>query len=145
MKKNKTYWIIIPIIILILLLSIILLTYKTNNEKEIKEVCIKEKCFSVKIADTPEERATGLMFVNEMKENEGMLFIFDSEKKYSFWMKNTLIPLDIIWISKEMKIVDIQRGNPGNETSLIPKDKALYVLEINPSYNFSIGGDVWLK
>src|SRR3989344_7773218 len=54
----------------------------------------------VEIADSPEERAQGLMFRNNLPEGRGMMFIFKDEQKLRFWMKNTLIPLDIIFFDK---------------------------------------------
>lgn len=140
MKKT---WIYLGVIaVAILLIALIFINYKTETSGELKEACIGKSCFRINISDSPEERAKGLMFAESMKENEGMLFIFDEEGKYNFWMKNTLIPLDIIWISKDMKIIDIKQGQPGNETALIPKDKAMYVLEINSGFNFSVGDEV---
>lgn len=91
-------------------------------------------CFKVQIADTDKKREKGLMFVKELPENEGMLFVYDQEWIYSFWMKNTLIPLDMIWIDKDKKIVDIQTAQPCTSApcpSYIPAWKAKYILEIN--------------
>ena len=55
--------------------------------------------YRVEVAKTNEEQVKGLMYRLELKKNEGMLFLFDNEKKTSFWMKNTFIPLDIILLS----------------------------------------------
>lgn len=63
-----------------------------------------------------------------------MLFVYDEEKKYSFWMKNTLIPLDIIWIDKDHRVVDVQTVQPCKTEhcpSFTPKEQAQYILEIN--------------
>lgn len=74
------------------------------------------------------------MFVEKLPEDEGMLFTYNQEWIYSFWMKNTLIPLDIIWFNKDKKIVDIQTMQPCETDecpSYTPKWKAQYVLEVN--------------
>jgi len=74
------------------------------------------------------------MFRESLEDNEAMLFIYDSDGKYNFWMKNTLIPLDIIWIDLEGKIVYIEHeAQPcGDECKIIkPQKDARFVLEIN--------------
>jgi uncharacterized membrane protein (UPF0127 family) len=65
-------------------------------------VCIKSNCFLAKVADTTQKRELGLMSVDALKKNEGMLFVFPEKGNYSFWMKNTLLPLDIIWINNNI-------------------------------------------
>ena len=102
-------------------------------EKE-KSVCFAENCFFVEIADTPEKKSQGLMYREKLAENRGMLFIFDKEGNYSFWMKNTLIPLDIIWLNENKEVVFIKNNAQPcqNECPAIKPDaEAKYVLEIN--------------
>jgi len=86
------------------------------------------------LALTPEERAQGLMFRQNIEFDQGMLFVFDREGIYSFWMKNMLIPLDLIWLDKEKRVVHIERDVPpcAEEPcpTYSPKIPALYVLEI---------------
>lgn len=86
----------------------------------------------IEIADNEYERQTGLMYRNSMQEKRGMLFICKEYQPQSFYMRNTLIPLDIIYIDDAFKIVSFQKNaKPLDETSL-PSDKpAKYVLEIN--------------
>ena len=67
--------------------------------------------YRVEVAKTNEEQVKGLMYRLELKENEGMLFLFDNEKKTSFWMKNTFIPLDIIFINKKLSINKINKNS----------------------------------
>lgn len=140
--------------ILILLIIVIIFTYLFFNLTDIllapsskqglgPEVCYKEYCFSIELARTLEERTTGLMFRKSLGENQGMLFIFDSEGNYPFWMENTLIPLDIIWINKDKKIVFINENSQPcrskNCPLIIPGVKANYVLEINAGISQKIG------
>jgi uncharacterized membrane protein (UPF0127 family) len=90
------------------------------------------KRFDIEIAETEYETQTGLMYRNSMQENHGMLFIFNDEKPRSFYMKNTRIALDIIYINSNKKIVSFQENaKPLNESSLPSKLAAKYVLEIN--------------
>jgi len=94
----------------------------------------EDKTFQVEVADTQEERTRGLMHREVLPEDQGMLFVFPEEGIYSFWMKDTLIPLDIIWIDKVGKVVYMQENAlPGKglfPPSYTPQAEALYVLEI---------------
>lgn len=72
--------------------------------------CLNGYCFKLEIAKTVIERAKGLMFREKLDENKGMLFIFPTVEKHGFWMKNTLIPLDIIWIDESNKVVYIKKN-----------------------------------
>ncbi len=99
------------------------------NEKYVKINGIK---ITVEIAKTDKEHEQGLMFRKNLHDNHGMLFIFETEDRYDFWMKNTVMPLDIIYINSDLKIVDILHATPCKKDpceSYIPKEKALYVLE----------------
>ena len=88
----------------------------------------------VEIADTPEERQTGLMGRSALAEEAGMLFVFDQEQILSFWMKNTLIPLSIAYIDAEGRIVDIQDMQPLDETKHPSAEPARYALEVNQGF-----------
>jgi len=102
-----------------------------------------ENCFKVKLAMTEAQREKGLMSVDSLDEGEGMLFIFEKEAIYPFWMKNTLIPLDIIWIDSSSEVVFIsQNVEPCKNLicpSVIPSAGAKYVLEINAGLCEKIG------
>ena len=88
--------------------------------------------YHVEVAKTNEEQAEGLMYRLELKKNGGMLFLFNNEKKASFWMKNTLIPLDIIFINKNGSINKIYKNTvPKSLKRIMSKGKVLAVLEIN--------------
>ena len=124
----KTKLLILISAILIITASILIL----GNEKDSIE--IDGKKISIETAKSTNERAKGLMFREELCSDCGMLFIFEEEAPHAFWMKNTLIPLDIIFINKELTIVDIIPAQPCTSDPCppyTPKQKALYVLETN--------------
>lgn len=88
--------------------------------------------FDIEIADNEYETQTGLMNRKSMKDSNAMLFIFPNMQPRSFYMKNTLIPLDIIYLDNNNTIVSIQENaKPLDETSLPSGSPAQYVLEIN--------------
>lgn len=85
---------------------------------------------TAEIADTPETRERGLMFRNELPEDEGMLFIFETEGIRSFWMQNTFIPLDIAFLDRTLTIVDIQQMMPQTAVLHTSSSPAMYALEV---------------
>ncbi len=89
----------------------------------------------IEVADEEAERMRGLMDRISMPENAGMLFIFEEEEQRSFWMKNTFISLDIIYINANKEIVSIQKYTQPKTTTAIPSDApAKYVLEVNAGF-----------
>ena len=89
---------------------------------------------AVEIANTPELRAQGLMYRDHLKPASGMLFFFNENGVYDFWMKNTIIPLDMIWIDEGRKVVHIKSEVPPCRAdpcpSYDPAVEARYVLEV---------------
>src|SRR5690606_18056889 len=86
----------------------------------------------IEIADDEYSTQTGLMYRHSMAKNQGMLFVFKDSRQRSFYMKNTEIPLDIIYINSEMEIVSFQKNAKSfDETSLPSEAASQYVLEIN--------------
>lgn len=90
------------------------------------------------LADTPFKRATGLMYRDHLKKDHGMLFVFGQPHAWSFWMKNTKIALDLIWLNDKMKVVHIERNVPvcTKTDDSCPQyrpnsEDAVYVLEIS--------------
>lgn len=93
------------------------------------------KAIDAEIAETPETRHTGLMYRNSMEESQGMLFIFDKEEQQGFYMKNTIIPLDIIFINAKKEIVKIYKHTtPFSEDDLMSIKPILYVVEVNAGF-----------
>ena len=96
-----------------------------NTNSVIKEI-------KIEIADNDFEQQTGLMYRKQMDDNKGMLFVFDKSEIKSFYMKNTYISLDIIYIDANKTIINIvKNAEPLNENSLFSDAPAKYVLEIN--------------
>jgi uncharacterized membrane protein (UPF0127 family) len=90
------------------------------------------KVLDIEIADNDYEITQGLMFRKSMAEDRGMLFIQEQERIQSFWMRNTHISLDIIFINSAMEIVSAQTyATPYSEESLPSKAPAIYILEVN--------------
>ncbi|RLW69130.1 MAG: hypothetical protein B6D68_02525 [spirochete symbiont of Stewartia floridana] len=85
----------------------------------------------VEIADTQELRAAGLMNRRSLAENHGMLFVFESETRPSFWMKNTSIPLSLAFISSDGTIRQIEHLSPHSLMSVVSKRYVRYALEVN--------------
>ncbi len=99
--------------------------------------------FSVEIADTPDKRALGLMYRKELAEDHGMWFVFEHEQPLSFWMKNTRIPLDMLYFDAQKRLVHIEENVPPCRRSQCPSypsgQPARYVLEINAGLSRKLG------
>lgn len=88
--------------------------------------------FTVEVADEPAERSRGLMFVEEMGRFEGMLFVYEQPQRASFWMRNTLIPLDMLFAGSDGTVTRIHReAIPLDETPIPGGNAVQFVLEIN--------------
>lgn len=87
------------------------------------------------VALTPEEQAKGLMFRKKLPKNFGMWFIFSADTDHAFWMKNTYIPLDLIFVDSNLDIVSIYRdAKPLSETPINSSKTYRYVLEVNAGF-----------
>ena len=158
----KKIFLIIAVIILCGLFFLLLTRTKNSNLSNMPQVTnIPEKPsvvinnikIIVRLAKTPEEQSRGLSGTASLSENEGMLFIFPVKNRQTFWMKDMLIPLDMIWISDD-KIVDISKNIPIPKPGMSdiqlpiysPKEEVNYVLEVNAGYsdinNIKIGDRV---
>lgn len=99
-----------------------------------------EARFSVEVVDTPETRAQGLMFRESLARSAGMLFVYDAPTNASFWMRNTLIPLDMLFVDPEGAVTHIHHeARPLDETPIPGGDNILFVLEINGGLARAIG------
>lgn len=90
------------------------------------------KKLNIELAESDYEHQTGLMYRENMKDDQGMLFLYDAERNRSFYMKNTYFPLDIIYYEADSSLVSIQKNaTPRDETSLPSEGPAQFILEIN--------------
>ena len=105
---------------------------------------INGKTYDIKLACTEEEREEGLQGVTNLPYDEGMLFIFDEPQHVGFWMKDTLIPLDIIMIDEYGEVQAIFQGEPMNET-MLEADDIQFVLELNTGSNVAVGDEIDLS
>ncbi|MDX8478769.1 DUF192 domain-containing protein [Mesorhizobium sp. VK24D] len=89
-----------------------------------------ERSFSIEIADTSDEREAGLMFRKDMADDHGMLFVFETPGEVTFWMKNTPMPLDLVFVGQDGKIKAIKRGEPESEAIIPAGQPVSFVLEL---------------
>lgn len=137
-------------IILFVLISLYIylnFDYKSSGRKEAR-IKIGNATVNVKIADNPYTRERGLSGTQNLNENEGMLFIFDTPNKYEFWMKEMNYPLDILWIDENKNIIYIKNNaTPESYPEIFrPNNSALWILEVNSDFieknNVSLGEKV---
>lgn len=105
---------------------------------------VNDKKYKVKVAKTEEEQRKGLQGVTELPEDEGMLFIFDPPSEATMWMKDTLIPLDIVFINEDEEVTYVMQGVPETETKVSVQDTA-YVLEVNTNSGIKEGDEVGIE
>ena len=100
-----------------------------NNESEVISTV------DVAVADDNQERSEGLMNITDLPADSGMLFIFENEQPRSFWMVNTPLSLDIIFVNSTMEIVRVHRNTqPYSQKSIESEAPAKYVIEVNAGY-----------
>ncbi|MBD3299985.1 MAG: DUF192 domain-containing protein [Candidatus Moranbacteria bacterium] len=146
-KKNQIKFFLAAIFGLFFLALAFYLFKESNNPQEIKfkkegelifyqkETNKKLKKVNIEIAETQKERTQGLMNRKKMKESQAMFFIMPDYKQQSFWMKDTYIALDLIFLDENLKIVKIQKNNPPLSTKPIPSEKkAKYVTETTAGF-----------
>jgi len=96
--------------------------------------------FTVEVADDAAERNRGLMFVESMPTLSGMLFVYDGPQRATFWMRNTLIPLDMLFADETGTITHIHKNAvPGDETTIDGGNAVKFVLEINGGLSDRLG------
>jgi uncharacterized membrane protein (UPF0127 family) len=101
--------------------------------------------FTIEVADTPETQEIGMMYRDSVPGDRGMIFVFPDEDDRSFWMKNTRIPLDIVYADKNGKVVAVKSMKPYDLTGIESDKPAMYAIELNVGVANAIGlkvGDV---
>lgn len=100
------------------------------------------KRYLVEVAKTQDEKLTGLQGRTELRDSEGMLFDFSNEDgDISMWMKDTLIPLDIIFIDEDEEVISVMQGQPNSE-ELLTEQNVAYVLEVNQNSGIIEGNEL---
>ena len=100
----------------------------------------EQETFSIEIARTPEEQARGLMFRPHLDRDAGMLFVMDPPREAHFWMRNTMISLDLLFIDRAGKVVNIEaKAVPFSERGLRSEGEVRAVLEINGGLSEALG------
>ena len=143
-EKLSPLWIVLALgFAAILLMFLFPGTANNNPAQNQSRVCFQQNCFTVELALTSEQQAQGLMARTHMDPDKGMLFVFPSESVYPFWMKDTLIPLDMIWMDSNGTVVfigkDEQPCGPLECPSINPGVQAKYVLEVSAGTADRIG------
>ncbi len=130
---------LLPIAILIVVFAVII--FWLSKTKYTSHVFVGGKGFSVEVSDTQELLEKGLSGHSPLSSDEGMLFVFQKPNFYGFWMKEMNFPIDIIWISSDLKINTIEKSlSPSSYPKIFyPVGKSLYVLEISAGQSETLG------
>lgn len=107
---------------------------------EQKLINVGDKTYKCKIVKSEEDKKQGLMNVETLPIDEGMLFVWNDEDTRQMWMKNTLIPLDMVAINADDEVIMVYPAQPKDET-LIPFMGAKYILEVNQNSGIKVGDD----
>lgn len=99
------------------------------------------KQYKVELAETEAEKEEGLQGIKDLPDNQGMLFVYDKPQTVGFWMKDTLIPLDIIFIDENQEVISIYQGKPEDKT-IVEEDNVKYVLEVNQNSGIEEGDEL---
>jgi len=152
LKKIISPWFSCLVLFLVLLSSIAYIEIESVQAQQQEQnktalVSLGGVNISASLSTTPDSQSKGLSIKDSLNENEGMLFIFESPQKYSFWMKDMKFPIDIIWINSTGKIVHIEKNlSPCYLLlpcpSYAPKNDSLYVLEVVSNFTNKFGVNV---
>ena len=156
MTLKKTFIYIFLLIVILALVSIArenfiykhTVSLSVSNTKDTKQIKLAGVNLTVDLATDDATREQGLSARNNLSEDQGMLFIFDTPGHYAFWMKDMNFPIDMIWIDQNLKVVYIQKdAEPSSYPNLFtPKVNAKYVLEVFSGFseknNLKIGDSV---
>lgn len=114
----------------IVIISSFLILTGCSEEKKLLPITVGMDVYHIELAVTQEEQSLGLMYRDKIKPDEGMIFIYREDRKLSFWMKNTYIPLSIAYISKDGIIKEIHHMKPESLTPVISTHSVRYALEL---------------
>ena len=134
---------IIVIILIFIAVAIFYFVFRSHpkpqNFDDTVGATIKDASYYLEVAKTYSARQTGLSHRTQLCSNCGMLFVFDREGKYPFWMKDTKIPLDIIWLNSKFEVVDFVTATETDSIkSFANSQPAMYVIEVNANEVFKL-------
>ena len=171
-SRKKSFRLLTMAVIAVVVIFLVFTNLFKNNNKDAKEVVKNYSAFEftkegeltftssesefiakidIEIAEDDEARGQGMMYRSKMKESEGMLFIFTREQLQSFWMRNTPLSLDMLFVNKNNEIVTIHKNTePFSESSYASTKPSIYVVEVMAGYTDTYGikeGDkiVWRR
>lgn len=157
MKKIIFSWFSCFVFSLVLLIPLVYNEFgnvlgQQKEQNQTALVSVGGENLTVTLSTTPESQSKGLTIKNSIAQNEGMLFIFKSPQKYSFWMKDMKFPIDILWADSSGKIVHIEKNLQPCVfflpcPSYSPNDNSLYVLEVisnfTNKFDINIGDQIY--
>jgi len=128
---NKRFFIFAAVLILFLT--------GCSEKNDLVSITVGKDIYHIELARTREEQSRGLMYRESLRSDEGMIFIYEEDRKLSFWMKNTYIPLSIAFIAKDGTIKEIHQLKPESLTPVISSHSVRYALEL-PFGSFNQSG-----
>jgi len=134
-----------PLLKLFAVLVIAIPAQATAADLPMRTLTIGEQKLTVEVASTPDTRATGLMNRFSLRQDHGMLFVFEAPQPLAFYMRNTYIPLSIAFLDAQGRILNIEDMQPKDETTHWSKGLALYAIEMRQGWFVAKGigvGDV---
>lgn len=134
MAKNKMRFLKYLIVLSVIIGFFAFLSWK--NKPIFQKIKIGDAIINVELADKPAKQIKGLSGRNELKENNGMLFVYNKPGFHSIWMKDMKFPIDIIWINENKKIIGVENGIKPESypKSFRPPSPAKYTLETNSGF-----------
>jgi len=143
----------LPLTIILVLGFLLYKLFIKNSPLETINITINNKKFDLEVAKSLNQKSQGLSNRSSLCPNCGMIFIYPKEGIYPFWMKETLIPLDMIWVNKNGIVTDIVTANPEPNTPITKltlyrnTSPAQYIIELNANQSqeikLKIGDQIW--
>ncbi len=125
--------------VFLIALSVVAIQYGCGDSLDTMDVTINGHVLRIEIARTAEEQAKGLMHRKGLSENHGMLFPYQSDRRLSFWMKNTAIPLSIAFIAADGTIKEIYDMKPFSLGTVSSRQSVRFALEVNQGFFTRLG------
>ena len=147
----SSLFLIIAVFTLLILVFIVTRVHISKfRDGQIVDAVVGGQTYKLEVAKSDSARARGLSNRTALDSQSGMLFVFDSDGYYAFWMKNTLIPLQILWLDSNFRVVDkklmaVEQNPSSPQKTYTPQPLARYAIEINPlseNNDINLGGKI---